>query len=255
MPYSRSGPSLFVHGPDLLIDTPEEIRSQLTRSKVGRVAAGTYSHWHPDHVAGVRVWGIRNCDWVNWPPHHESTPIYIPEQVSVDFRRRLGIWENLTFLQRQGFVDLIELADGEAFQLQTATVKPFRLAEDYVYGFLIQDGGSRVLICPDETLGWRPSDEHRDVDLAVLPMGLSAFHPLTGKRMIPVGHPVLNTECSFEETLEIVSQLRAKRTILAHIEEPDGCSHDDLLELESRLSAEGEGGEISFAYDTLTVEV
>jgi phosphoribosyl 1,2-cyclic phosphate phosphodiesterase len=57
VPYSRSGPSVFVHGPDLLIDTPEEIKSQLNRSQVTRVAAVTYSHWHPDHTAGRRARG------------------------------------------------------------------------------------------------------------------------------------------------------------------------------------------------------
>ena len=30
-PYSRSGPSTFVHGPDVLIDTPEEIRARASR--------------------------------------------------------------------------------------------------------------------------------------------------------------------------------------------------------------------------------
>src|SRR5690606_33412518 len=38
VPYSRGGPSVFVHGPDLLIDTPEEIRDLLNRSRVTRIA-------------------------------------------------------------------------------------------------------------------------------------------------------------------------------------------------------------------------
>jgi phosphoribosyl 1,2-cyclic phosphate phosphodiesterase len=39
VPYGRGGPSLFVHGPDILFDTPEEIRDLLVRAGVGRVAA------------------------------------------------------------------------------------------------------------------------------------------------------------------------------------------------------------------------
>ena len=40
VPYSRTGPSLFVHGPDVLIDTSEEIRLQLT----GRECTGPGAH-------------------------------------------------------------------------------------------------------------------------------------------------------------------------------------------------------------------
>ena len=36
-----------------------------------------------------------------------------------------------------------------------------------------------------------------------LPMGLAEFHPLTGERRIPAGHPVLKSEATFEQTLEI----------------------------------------------------
>jgi phosphoribosyl 1,2-cyclic phosphate phosphodiesterase len=56
IPYARSGPSVFVHGPDVLVDTPEEARLQLDRSRVTNIAAALYSHWHPDHTAGRRVW-------------------------------------------------------------------------------------------------------------------------------------------------------------------------------------------------------
>ena len=56
VPYSRMGPSLFVHGPNVLFDTPEESRLQLDRSTVTKIAACFYSHWHPDHTMGRRVW-------------------------------------------------------------------------------------------------------------------------------------------------------------------------------------------------------
>ena len=34
VPYSRNGPALFVHGPDLLIDTPEDIVQSLNRANI-----------------------------------------------------------------------------------------------------------------------------------------------------------------------------------------------------------------------------
>lgn len=71
IPYSRSGPSLFVHGPDVLIDTPEESKDQLNRSNISNLNACFFSHWHPDHVMGRRVWETQNADWRHWPRHNK----------------------------------------------------------------------------------------------------------------------------------------------------------------------------------------
>jgi len=252
LPYSRTGPSLFVHGPDVLIDTPEEIKQQLNRSQVKEIAACFYSHWHPDHVMGRRVWEM-NHDWRNWPPQDKQTDIYLPRQVALDFRQRLGTWEHLAFFEHTKLVRLIELNDGEVVQLGATKISPFRLAEDYVYAFLFGEQGKRVLIVPDELFGWSPSEDVKGVDLAVLPMGIAEFNPLTGERTIPENHPVLKSEATFEQTLAVIRELKANRVILTHIEEPDGLDYDDLAQLGKRLRAEGLN--IDFAHDTLIVDV
>ena len=189
VPYSRGGPSFFVHGPNVLIDTPEEIKDELNRSRVTHIDGCFYSHWHPDHVMGRRVWESRNMDWRTWPPHHETTDIYLPEQVALDFRTRLASWEHFSFMEHQGTVRLHELQDGDTVTLNGTRITPFRVAEDYVYAFLFEDGVQRVLIAPDELFGWTPPDFVHGVDLAVIPMGLPEIHPLTGKRLIPAEHP------------------------------------------------------------------
>lgn len=253
VPYSRTGPSLFVHGPDVLIDTPEEIKDQLNRSRIGSIGACFYSHWHPDHVMGRRVWEALNEDLRAWPPKSKRTDIYLPQQVGRDFRKTLGTWEHFTVLERQGLVRLVELADGESVVLGDTRIRPFRLAEDYVYAFLFEGDGKRVLIAPDELRGWTPPEHVRGVGLAVLPMGVAEFDPLTGERRIARDHPVLKTEATFAETLRIIEALGAQRVILTHIEEMDGLTHDDLQHLQQRLQREGRN--IEFAFDTLLVEV
>lgn len=52
VPYSRSGPGLFLHGPNLLFDTSEDIHFQINRSRITEINGVFYSHWHPDHVMG-----------------------------------------------------------------------------------------------------------------------------------------------------------------------------------------------------------
>lgn len=252
IPYSRSGPSLFVHGPNVLIDTPEEIKQQLNRSQVRDIAACFYSHWHPDHVMGRRVWEM-NHDFRKFPTQDKQTDIYLPQQVALDFRLRLGTWDHLAFFEQMKLIRLIELTDGDVVTLNTIQIRPFRLAEDYVYAFLFEGEGKRILIVPDELFGWEPSDDVKGVNLAILPMGVVEFNPFTNARMISENHPVLKSEATFQQTLEVVKLLDAKRVVLTHIEEPDRLGYDDLQELEIKLQAEGVN--IIFAYDTLIIDV
>jgi phosphoribosyl 1,2-cyclic phosphate phosphodiesterase len=251
-PYSRSGPSVFIHGPDVLIDTPEEIKDQLNRAGIGRVAACLYSHWHPDHVAGRRVWENLNGDWVHWPPQHHVTAVYVPQQVAIDFRQWHGTWDQLTYMQNLGLIRLHELSDGDVVTLGGTRITPFRLAEDYVYGFLCEAHDRRALIVMDELLGWIPPDFVKNVDVAVLPMGLTFEHPTTGELLLAADHPLRQAEASFPQVLDIVRRLDARRVFLTHIE-LDYYSYDDLQALAAVLQADGYP--IAFAYDTLKIEV
>ena len=250
-PYARTGPSVFVHGPDLLFDTPEESNLQLNRAGIERVSACFYSHWHPDHTMGRRVFETIGADWVGWPPEQKqprTTRVYLPQQVARDFREQRGIWDHFAYLGSQAWVEVVELADGEVVDLGGYTVEPRRLAEDYVYCFLVEGDGKRVLLAPDELNGWTPPRDLCGVDLAVLPIGLCEHHPLTGERRIDPEHEALELETTFVETLEIVRRLEAKRVVLSHIEEIDGLSHDEWLEVGRRHGFE-------VAYDGLLLEV
>jgi phosphoribosyl 1,2-cyclic phosphate phosphodiesterase len=244
---------VFVHGPDVLIDTPEEIKEQLNRSQVTRIAAALYSHWHPDHTAGRRVFETRNFDFRPWPrelKRVERTPVYLPQQVAEDFRVWMGMREHLAFLEeRQGSVEVIELADGDVIELGDTRITPFRLAEDYVYAFLFERGATRVLIAMDELHGWTaPDDLCGNLDLALLPIGVLEHDPLTGERLWHADHPVLRFEATYADTLEIVRALAARRTVLTHVEEPNGVGHDALVR-----AGERDGFEV--AYDTMLIDV
>ncbi len=253
LPVSRTGPSVYVHGPELLIDTPEESALQLNRAGIGHVPHAVYSHWHPDHIAGRRVFEM-NMDWRYWPPQNRITEIYLPQQVAADFRERLGMWEALTYMEGLGILRLCLLQDGESFTLNGVRILPFRLAADYVYAFLLEEGEKRVLIAPDELVGWQPPPWVRGVDLAVVPMGIHEFDPFSGERRIVAEHPVLQTEATLRQTVEIVRALDAGQIVMTHIEEAEQMEPERLALLAEKLRAE-EGLPVTFAYDTLVVEI
>jgi phosphoribosyl 1,2-cyclic phosphate phosphodiesterase len=253
IPHARTGPSVFVHGPNAVFDTPEDARLQLDRAGLECIDACFYSHWHPDHTLGKRVWETRNGDFRGWPREAKrqlTTDVYLPEQVAADFRTYLGQWAHLEFLEQRGWIRVHELRDGETVELNGVTIRPFRLAESYVYAFELTGGGRRLLLAMDELNGWSPPPEVRGADLAVLPMGICEFDPFTGERRINEEHPVLRFEATFDETLGIVDELGAARVVLSHVEEMDGLTHDELERL-----AEQVGRNVRFAYDTMVVEV
>ena len=253
---TRTGPSTFVHGPNIIFDTPEESKFQLERAGIGEIAACFYSHWHPDHTMGKRVWETRNGDFRTWPREAKQplvTDIYLPQQVAADFRRWLGSMEHLEFMRERGWVRIHELADGDVVDIGGVTVRPFRLAEDYVYAFELTDGNRRLLVAMDELNGWSPSAEIMGCDVAVLPMGICEFDLFTGERLIHEEHPVLVFEATFAETIGIVDELGAGQVVLGHVEEMDCISYGELLLVEERLR--GEGRNVTFAWDGITVDV
>jgi phosphoribosyl 1,2-cyclic phosphate phosphodiesterase len=255
VPYARTSPSLFVHGPNVLIDTPGEISVQLNRSTVVEIAACFWSHWHPDHTMGRHVFSPLNNGFPLWPYEpRRTTPLYLPQQVAADSRRFLGIWDHLKYLEDgERVVDLRELRDGDVVESNGVSIRPLRLAQDFVYAFLFDDGDRRLLVVMDEIDRWDPPPEARGVDLAVVPKGLADVDPFTGERLVAAEHPVLDEEATFEQTLEIVEKLNARRVVMTHVEESDGLGYDDLALLEERLRADGSN--ITFAYDTQIVDV
>jgi phosphoribosyl 1,2-cyclic phosphate phosphodiesterase len=244
---------VFVHGPNIVFDTPEDARLQLDRARIETVSACFYSHWHPDHTMGRRVWETRNADFRTWPREAKRpliTHVYLPEQVALDFRDYLGAMAHLDFMRSRGWIRIHELADGDVVRLGDVSIRPFRLAQDYVYAFELIQGDRRLLVAMDELNAWRPPPELRGVDVAVLPMGICEFHPFTGERRLHPAHPVLVYEATFAETLDMIAGLDAGQVVLFHIEEIDGLTHDELQALAPTL-----GDNITFAWDGFTLDV
>jgi len=246
-PYERTGPSVFVHGPDVLIDTPEESKSQLNRSGVRRIAGGLYSHWHPDHTAGRRVWESRNFDFRSWPRRYETTPVYVPRPVWEDFEANYGLADQFRFMEGQGTVKVVLVESGVPFEVDGFQVTPIPLDAENAHAFLFEGDGARVLVAMDETQVWTPPDLG-PLDVAVLPVGVFEHHPYTGERLIPEEFckpPLKKTR--YAQALEMARALGAQRTVLSHVEEMDRMSHDELVRL-----GEADGWEP--AYDGMVIE-
>ncbi|MCT4687013.1 MBL fold metallo-hydrolase [Vallitalea sp.] len=252
IPYSRMGPSIFIHDIGLLIDTPEDIVHQLNRSNITAVKYCAYSHWHPDHTMGRRVFEM-NYDWRNFPPNNMHTELLIPEGVKPGLEEQLGTMKHFDYFEYLGIINRTILKDNFKFVIDNFTIQAIRLSEEYVYGYLISNLTTRILIIMDELVGWKVPKNLGKLDLAIVPAGVFKNNPLTGEQNISENHPALKSECTFLETIDIVKNIKADKIVLSHIEEPDRLSYNDLLRVEEIYKKKGI--DVEFAYDRMIVEV
>ena len=145
------------------------------------------------------------------------------------------------------------IAPGESVQVDDLTITPMPLAEDYVFAYLVEQGGTRTWIAMDELFGWAPGEEVANMDLAILPSGVCEFHPLNGERRIPADEPVLGSEMRYERTLECIQEMAPKQAVLIHLDEPDGVTYDDGLALSAKYQSQGIP--VTFSWDGLILEV
>lgn len=253
--YHRLGPSVFVHGPDILIDTPDEISVQINRSTISNINACLYSHWHPDHTAGKRIFEA-GMDYINLPPQKKSTRVILTEKIAETFESFMAIMDHFNFMEYQGVVKKEIIKNDEEIEINGYKILPIQLAQDYVFGYKIWNDTSSVLIFMDELKDWVPSEEllAENFDLVYLPFGIFNYNPKTQKVMRPDDHPLFKDEHTIEETLELVKMLNAKQFVLSHVEEGDCITHKLADYLEQYYSKQT-GKNIRIAKDSMIFDL
>ncbi len=186
----------------VLFDTTPEMRMQLLREKIGRVAAIVYTHYHADHLFGL--------DDARLFPKYLGGPIplYCEAEVEAVIRRAFdyafegpsaeGPWVGLPQ------VVFHSIEPGVPFEILGETIRPIRLDHGRfrVLGFRIGD----LAYCTDvSSIPESSWPELEGLDVLILDALRRAPHP---------------THLSLEQALEIVGRLRPKQSYLTHI------SHD-----------------------------
>lgn len=242
----------------MVIDTPEESSIQLNRAKIAHVEAALYSHWHPDHTAGSRVFEANYDPEISWQvsPKRYCTTVFVPERVAETFSQHHDLTTRMTYLERAGVVAMQIVPTGKQITWRDCTITPFILAEDYVCGFILETPNRRVLICMDELNNWEPPAWLGSFDLTILPAGVFEFDPLTGKRHIPPDHPILIREATHVETMEMLKAIDTKRVLFMHLNHSDQLTFDQFQQLGKQMTAQSGGRPIyEFAYDGMQIEV
>jgi phosphoribosyl 1,2-cyclic phosphate phosphodiesterase len=224
---SRTGAVVDVHGTRLLLDTPPELRLQLTCSGISDVDAVLYTHAHADHINGIddlRAFSVRR---------DEPLPLYGPAEALETIRRSFGY-----------------IFD-EAVVPVPGTSKPSLALRPLSPGLEARIGGAQVLPIeldhgPVRVYGYRIGALGYLTDVKSVPG--PALDALAGVRILVVNalwwrqHP---THLSIGEALALASAVGAGHTYLTHLTHETG--HAEL----ARALPAG----VEPAYDGLVVEV
>ncbi len=162
----------------------------------------------------------------------------------------LGLEDHFQFFVKMGIVQIHEFGEGEAIRLGNATVKAFRMTQPGLASYLVHQDGKRVVLALDEIKDWNPGSELLEPDVLVLETGWFE-HDKQGEQIIPTGHWIRKSEASFNETLELVEKINPRLAIATHIEELNGRSYADYVELEKKYKK----NRLQFAYDGLRVSL
>jgi len=251
IPYSRAGPSAFLHDINLLVDTPAEIVSLLNRSHIRRVDYLAFSHLDPDHVEGFRVVEQIALDFRTWCAYpKKQICLLLPEQLSerlIEIRSQYG--PVIEFYQKSGFIRLKLFHNRISIGDVRITAIPVDRGSQLAFIYVFEKSGDKIVYALCDI---KPFPKHRNevqhADLLIIQPGIFEEGLKHGFKY-PVEHISRKTLYTFEQTMELAARLQAKKVVFAHLEEYWNRSYDDYCALESK------DRRIHFAYDGIQLRV
>lgn len=183
---------------NLLIDTPPDLRIQLTREQIGLVHAVLFTHAHADHLFGLDDTRI----FADYLGRH--LPIYCSAKVQERVRQAFDYaFDNVSQNAPGGGVPRLVFSpiDEAPFRVLGADIRPIPLLHGWtqVFGYRLGD----VAYCTDtHHIPPESLELLRGLDVLILDCLRHRPHP---------------THLSLDQALQIVQRLAPKRTLFTHL--------------------------------------
>lgn len=254
IPYARGGNSLYL--PDLaaIIDAPEFVFQALNREEVPKLEYIFLTHWHPDHVNGLRV--VQSRDMTAHDGLLDALGSAAPTLVTTEavYERITDVFGQIDHFTQQGFADA-RFLDDDPLEIEGTTIRsiPYALEDDALdaTAFVVENDETTTVIAADDARYLSEDALPTTIDLAVFECGLFEEGPDGTELFTDADWAFLDDELRHDEIRARIDRLDPDRTILTEIEHLTARSHDQYLELERTDEYEG----IQFAYDGLSVTV
>lgn len=254
VPYARGGNALYLPDIAAMVDAPEYAFAALNREGIQELEYVLLTHWHPDHVNGLRV--VQARDRTAYDGLVEAVVEGGPTIVTTRavYERTCEVFGQLEHFVDRRFAD-VHFLDDDPLEVDGVTVRPipYALEGDRIdaTAFHVTDGDVTVLMATDDARYLPEADLPISIDLAVFECGLFDEGPDGETLLAETDKEFLAEELSHAEVMARVDRVAADRTLLTEIEHLAGRSHDDFLAL-----AEGSAYEtVQFAHDGLALQV
>ncbi len=250
-PYARTGPSVFIHDENILIDTPAEIVFQLNRSHIKKIDHLMFSHLDPDHVEGFRVVEQISLDFRSWRAYGDcQISLILPEQLDAGLKDIKTIYgAMIDYYEEQGFVRRIPFNDKVKIGETDVTAISVDRGTQVAFVYVFEKEDTRVVYAPCDIRPF-PADREEvlNADLLVIQPGIfetGLKHGFT----YPEDHISRTTLYTFDQTMDLAKQIQAKEVLFVHLEEYWNRGYDDYVEIENGYD------NIRFAYDGMKIMV
>jgi len=250
-PYQRTGPSIFIHDENILIDTPAEIIHQLNRSGIEQIDHLLFTHLDPDHVEGFRVVEQAALDFRSWKAYEDKAiRLILPEELFEGLGRLCSIYGPLIdFYRDQGFLHCVSFRERVDLGRVKITALPVDRGNQKAFVYVFEKDGRKMVYAPCDIKPFPESrKEVRNPDLLIIQPGIFESGLKHGFEY-PDNHISRSTLYTFEQTMELAGRIEAKEILFAHLEEYWNRGLDDYRDLEKQFA------NIRFAYDGMRLQL
>lgn len=255
VPYARGGNSLYLPGLSAMVDAPESAFAALNREGITDLDLILLTHWHPDHVNGLRVLQSRDVTAHDGFVEGliEDGPTIVTTRAV--YRRTCDVFGQLEhFVEDRGFAD-VRFLDERPLSVGNYEVRsiPYSLdgAEIDATAFVVETADRTVVIASDDARHLPEERFPASIDLAVFECGLFERGPDGTALLSETDRAFLEDELTHEEVLARVERVAPELTLLTEIEHLTARSFDHFRDREASPEYDG----LRFAYDGLELSM
>jgi phosphoribosyl 1,2-cyclic phosphate phosphodiesterase len=216
VPYARGGNSLYLPEIGAMVDAPEFAFAALNREEIADLESILLTHWHPDHVNGLRV--VQSRDRTAHDGLVEAVVEGGPTIVTTRavYERTCEVFGQLDHFVDRRIAD-VRFLDEEPLEVGGVTIQaiPYALEGDEVdaTAFQVTDGDATLLIAADDARHLPEEDLPAGIDLAVLECGLFDEGPAGETLLTETDQEFLTEELYHDEVMARVDRVAPQRTL------------------------------------------
>ncbi len=256
-PYSRNGPSIYIHEAETIIDTPKDIINSVNRENIKSIKNILFTHWHPDHTEGMRIVEEITIDWKGHSLKNHESPINIlaPKEILNELHKLQSGSGNSFFswYNYNNYIKEIELPLNKFKTINKIKFKPLLINKSNnltTIAWLIEQDSKKIIYMPCDVKPFEIEEKYlKNIDLFIV--NSPWIQTKNGLNKIDKKHPIKEELFSFEEVKKLIEKFNIKKTIIVHIEEMWRLSYDEYKTLEKTYKKHN----IKFAYDGMKINL